>query len=522
MADRGTLRGAGAEVAGGRRLVAKHIAPTSGIKRSIGLAYHRAGQPHDIRAESHQVLAPELPFISESHLFREDIDLFMVRVAQGYGAALVEDSEIVGVDHDQAGIQVTDRLERVYKARYLVDASSFASIVTKTFALREHPTRLRTQSRSIFTHVDGLQAYDDLFSADELPGMKYRWHDGTLHHMFDGGWCWIIPFGNHCESRNSQASVGLTLDMRKYPVREGVRPEQEFHDIVTTFPSVARHLKDTVATRPYVGTGRLQYSSTRAVGNRFFVTPQASGAVDALYSRGLISTFEMTYTFAASLLAALRDNNFSPERFAGLDDLARRQLDLHDQMVCNAYRSLADFETWSAWLKVWLASKLFGDIWLLRTVLRYQSSRDRQHLEELDLAQPPFAEPLQHLVDGSSAVLAAAEAGRCSWADAAASINGALAQADWLPNRAYAWNNPAVHHGDFTPRHVMPLTIAWGKAIAPAWVRRGLFDFPVLPLARMTLANTMGRHPSTQGVVLNSAGDVQGGPEREVLGAHQT
>lgn len=471
------------------RTVASHVAPTSGIKRSIGFAFHRAGAPHDMINDSHQVLAPELPFLSESHLYREDVDLYLVRVAQRYGATLIEDTEVASPDVDDDGVRVADRAGNEYRARYLVDASSFSSIVASTFGLREQPTRLQTQSRSIFTHVDGLRPWDELFPAEQLPGLKYDWHEGTLHHVFDGGWFWIIPFGNRRRSRNGKASIGLTLDMRKFPTRDDLNAEQEFDAVLSRFPSITAHLAGTTPTRPYIRTGRLQYSCTRAVGNRFFVTPQAYGAVDALYSRGLINTFEMTYCFARPLLDALRDDDFGSERFSGLDELARTQLDLHDQMVLNAYRSFADFEAWNAWLKVWLASKLFGDIWLLRTTLRYQASHDPAELDRLELATPPFYGPLLNLINRSSTALTAAEDGQRTWASAAAGINQALQSADWLPNRTYAWNDPNVHHRDFTPPHVMPLAIMWGKLRAPQWMRQHLFDFPVRPLAKLTIAD---------------------------------
>ncbi len=501
------------------RTVASQVAPTSGIKRSIGFAYHRAGSAHDMVNESHQVLAPELPFISESHFYREDIDQYMVQVATAYGAALLEGTEVVAVDVDDDGVGVTDRSGTQHRARFLVDASSFTSIVASTLGLREEPTRLRTRSRSIFTHVEGLRPYDDRFSDRELPGLKHRWHDGTLHHVFDGGWFWVIPFGNHPESRNTTASIGLTLDMTKFPPREDLTAEEEFREVVARFPSVAAALDGTTATRPYIRTGRLQYSCTHAVGNRVFVTPQAYGAVDALYSRGLINTFEMTYCFTGRLLEALQADDFGMERFAGLDELARTQLDLHDQMVQNAYRAFADFDAWNAWLKVWLASKLFGDIWLLRTTLRYKASHDRAELDQLALARPPFTGDLGHLIDVGTSALADAEDGVVTWAAAADRINEALRSADWLPNRAYAWNDPTVHHGDFTPPHVMPLAILWGKRRGPRWMRRHLFDFPVHPLATATVADKirtsrLARTRRTSGVASAVAStDLAGGGE---------
>ena len=473
------------------RTVASDIAPTSGIKRSIGFAYHHENQPHDMLHESHQLLAPELPFISESHFYREDIDLYMVRVAQQYGAILKENTEAIALEIDDQGVLVRDKAGVEYTARYLIDASGFNSLVGKTFDLRDTPTRLKTQSRTIFTHFDGMGVYDDLFAESELPGNKYRWQDGTVHHIFDGGWFWVIPFGNHCESHNTKASVGLMLDLRKFPKRDDITPEQEFWQIVSRYPTIAQHLDGAVAVRPYVGTGRLQYSFKRAVGERFFITPQAYGSVDALYSRGMISTFEMIYTFAQRLIDALNDDDFAVERFHGLDDLARRQLDLHDQMVLNAYRSFANFDAWNGWLKIWLASKLYGDIWMMRTCMKYMNSGDRAYLDQLDLSTPPFAERFQTLVDLGSHVLEDAEAGRIAWKEAGDRMLNALQNCDWLPHHAYAWGKAEVHHGDFTPAYRMPLVILWGKLRAPQWVRNELFDFPPMPLAKMQMMEKM-------------------------------
>ena len=60
--------------------------------------------------------------------------------------------------------------------------------------LREDPVTLKTHSRCIFTHVTGLKPFDSIIPEDKRPGLTQRWHVGTLHHCFKGGWYWIIPF----------------------------------------------------------------------------------------------------------------------------------------------------------------------------------------------------------------------------------------------------------------------------------------------------------------------------------------
>jgi Luciferase-like monooxygenase len=59
--------------------------------------------------------------------------------------------------------------------------------------MEESLDRFRTDSRTLFTHMRGVRPYDVV---EESSGQPNLWHQGTLHHLFDGGWLWVIPFGN--------------------------------------------------------------------------------------------------------------------------------------------------------------------------------------------------------------------------------------------------------------------------------------------------------------------------------------
>ena len=90
--------------------------------------------------------------------------------------------------------------------------------------------------------------------------LPISYHNGTLHHCFERGWFWVIPFNNNPLSTNPIISVGLTIDPRRYPKPE-MSAEQEFNEFLKRYPSVAEQFKDGKAVRPWVSTGRLQYSS---------------------------------------------------------------------------------------------------------------------------------------------------------------------------------------------------------------------------------------------------------------------
>lgn len=65
--------------------IVDHVTPSCGLKHSIGFAHHSEGEPLDA-SRLQQLVPPHMPFYSESHLYREEVDHFMVRTAAEYGA----------------------------------------------------------------------------------------------------------------------------------------------------------------------------------------------------------------------------------------------------------------------------------------------------------------------------------------------------------------------------------------------------------------------------------------------------
>ena len=452
------------------------VSPTCGCKKTIGFLYHEEGRRQD-PGKSHLLVPPATPLVSESHLFRQDVDLYMLNTALRYGAVYHDKTDVTDFSTGADGVELTTATGQRFHARFLVDSSGYKSPVAEKLGLREKDPVLRTQSRTLFTHMLGVRRYDDTLEAGEKPGLSRQWYEGTLHHVFDGGWFWIIPFNNEHGSENPLCSVGLTLDMRKFPAR-GLPPEEEFWEIVSRFPSVLEHLRGAEVVRPWVGTGRLQYTSTTAVGERLFLMSHAHGFVDALYSRGLISTFEVLHALVPRLMEALRDDDFARERFAYPNELQTAAVMAADRMVFNSYRAFSAYSTWNAWVRVWLANILFGDLRLFRLCLKYLNTGDKEVFASLDEdplpgTLPAGASPLEDLIRFGEAQLDLVDAGQIAPSEASKAILEVLNAMPLPP--VHQWGNPEARHLDFLPEKLMRM-IAWGKTEAPEPIRR-MFDF---------------------------------------------
>jgi FADH2 O2-dependent halogenase len=458
--------------------ITEQITPSCGIKRSIAFSYHRPGQATDV-SEVQQFIAPELPITSESHLFREDIDLYMWQVAEKYRAECLDKVTVKDVDITADRVCVTVEDGTIYKGKFLIDASGYRSPVATKYGLRDEIPQSRTNSRAIFTHVKGLPPYDEILNGN-TSGFNYRLHDGTLHHVFDGGWMWIIPFDNHDGSNNDLASVGLMLDNEKYPVTDK-SAGQEFWDIVRTFPSVAAHMENIEPVRDWVATNRLQFTASDAVEDRFMLLSHAHSFIDPLYSRGLISTFETIHAAANILLDVLTDGDFRATRFEYLAVLQDRLMRSTDQMVSNAYRAMRNFDLWNAWTQLWIVTKLFGDLWLFRHCLNYINSGDKNVLKSLhqygksSYEGAPFAGTIRGLVNHAEQQLNRVDAGEIEQSEAAHRILQSMQTCELLPKHIYNWGDSKTTHGDFNAK--VPELIMWGKTAAPDHIRRQLFDF---------------------------------------------
>lgn len=466
--------------------VIDEITPSCGIKHSVGFAYHEKGIKFK-GDNGHQLIPPHLPFYSESHLLREDIDYFLVKTAIKYGVDYVDETQINDVDISEEQVTVSTTRGDV-TAEFFIDATGRKSILAEKMGYRNNTEEPMTNSRSLFTHVEGVAPFDELIPDEDRPHQSKRFHDGTLHHVFDGGWMWVIPFDNFERSKAKKASIGLMLDNNKYPADNNLSAEEEFFKIISAFPDVERHMKPIKPLMKWINTGRIQYNSSKSAGLRHYTTNHTYGFVDPLYSNGLINTFESIFLSTQLLLKAFDKGDFSGDQFRSIDELHHRQYMQSDMMVSNAYKAMKHFKTWNAWTQLWLAQILFHDLYIQRHCFKYFASGDKAEFDPLRKeARPgdhaPFVEDKERMYNNAAKALDAFVGGDMSADEAEEIILNEMKQAEWLPKHVYDWGNPQSRHVDFYNPELVAKLIEWGKNGSPRHIREQLFDFEIPEMA---------------------------------------
>jgi len=453
------------------RGVNEKVSPMSGRKSNFGFVYHVENQPQ--RPEQiNQLVIPQSQR-TECHLFRQDTDAYLFNLAVGYGADPCLDTRITGIDIDpDSGVVLHSAQGAQFRARYLVDGAGYRSPTADAFNLRDEPPRARHHSRSLFTHMVGVTPFDDASAAQGHKNPS-PWHHGTLHHVFDGGWLWVIPFDNHDGALSTLCSVGLTVDERVYP-KPDCGPQEEFDDFLRRFPQIAEQFHGARAVRPWISTGRLQYSASRTVGDRYTLTSHAAGFIDALYSRGLTNTLEVVNSLAWRLIAASRDGDWSTGRFAYIDTLQQGLYDVHDDLVYSSFVGFRHYELWNAVIRVWKTTSILPTMRIENALRAYLDSRDERVFLELEKTgtpglPAPVGEDIAALLAYTRTTCQQVEAGTLDPGEAASRLFAYLRGARFIP-APFDLGDPDNHHFEATPELLERLG-QWGRAQSPPHMR---------------------------------------------------
>ncbi|MFJ5613615.1 NAD(P)/FAD-dependent oxidoreductase [Streptomyces sp. NPDC093221] len=456
------------------KAVTKNIGPTHGKKQSFGFIKHEKGQEPDPRDATMFVIPKALT--EAGHLFRQDTDMYFFNVAAKYGTTTRQNWRVADLDFDDFGVTVTGQNGEVFRARYLIDASGFRSLLAEKFDLREKPARFKHHSRSMFTHYIGIKPFDEVSHHPESlrPPASAPWHGGTLHHMIERGWFWIIPFNNHKDSKNPITSIGLTMDERTYPKPKDRTPEEEFQGFLDQYPAVKRQFEGATRVREWVSTDRLQYSSSKSIGYRWCLMSHAAGFLDPLFSRGLSNTFEVVYALCSRLLPALDDDDFSNERFQYVEDVERGLLHFNDELVNSSYISFSHFPLWNAVFRVWGSYLTPGALRLIRARARYEESGDVKWLDDLEKTpnpglwwpnSPDFKQTVEIMAEACEKY----EAGDIDGDAAAKLIMDSLRASDEL-NPVFGWEDPEIKFV-YPTTAMMAKFMYWANFKAPGEMR---------------------------------------------------
>lgn len=309
-----------------------------GLKRGFSFYFHRPGEPFtDDDEHARQLLVAASPHddIGDTHWYRPDFDRNLVREAEESGALYLDETELAGIDlqADGARLRGTRLGQKVrIDASFVVDASGPHGFLVRALGLDAPPLKWLPPTQGLYTHFERVGRWEDLVRSDGAP---YPPDLAALHHVFPGGWIWVLRFAHGIIS----AGAALTDPVA---TRLGAADGAPAWDrLLATLPTVREQFEQARAVHPWMHAPRLAFRTRRVCGANWALLPSAAGVIDPLLSTG----FPLTLLGIGRLLELIEQTSPGAERDVALRRYERvtlDELDATEQLVAALYANMSD------------------------------------------------------------------------------------------------------------------------------------------------------------------------------------
>ncbi len=329
-----------------------------GLKRGFSFFHHSVGGAGPI-AHENQLLVAASPqdAIADTHWYRADFDAYLVGEAQGLGVVYLDEIELSTAIEGKHGLRlIGSRKGRAIEiaARFVVDASGPHGFLHRALGLGRRDLPQMPSNAALYSHFSGAQRLEDLggIVLEEAP--PYPIDDAAVHHVFEGGWIWVLHFSNGLTSAGIAATNALAQELR---LAEG---EQGWQRVLQRLPLLRDQFAHATPVLPFRYIPQLGFRSSRITGERWALLPSASGFVDPLLSTG----FPLTLLGVMRLAEILERNWESPDFANGLEEYAARtdaELTATARLIGALYANLGNFPVFSALSLLYFAAASYAE-----------------------------------------------------------------------------------------------------------------------------------------------------------------
>ncbi len=361
-----------------------------GLKRGFTFYKHQLGRPFQSDAErTGQLMVGASPSekIADTHWYRPDFDHYLVRQAQLLGVVYLDETELESATEESNGMRLTGK-RRGQSMRltgeFVVDASGPRGFLHRALRLPEKSLEDFPATQALFSHFAGVLPLPDRFSAGHPP---YPPEQAAVHHVFDGGWIWVLKFNNGLTSAGVAATEAVA---EKFQFRDG---EIAWQKLLRELPSLAESFEAAQAVTPFVWQPRVAFQSAVVSGRRWALLPSAAGVIDPLLSSG----FPLTLLGVQRLARILKRQGQSRFQSDLLDyaQLTALELETTARLVGALYGTMNRFDAFKELSLLYFAAASFSEA---------ARRLGKAHLcqDFLFCRHPVFAPQLRQLCDASS------------------------------------------------------------------------------------------------------------------------
>ncbi|MFZ0746047.1 MAG: tryptophan 7-halogenase, partial [Terracidiphilus sp.] len=239
-------------------------------------------------------------------------------------------------------------------ARFVVDATGPRGFLHRALGLGEHDLPGTPATASLYSHFSGVRRLKEMRGVALQSEPPYPIDDAAVHHVFDGGWIWVLQFCNGVTSAGIAATDALAEDLG---LGEGAAAWER---VLLRIPVLREQFENARPVQPFRHIPRLRFRSARISGRNWALLPSAAGFVDPLLSTG----FPLTL-LGVSRLAEMIERDWDTDGFAvRLADYASKtdaELLATARLIGALYANFGNFRVFSAVSLLYFAAASYAE-----------------------------------------------------------------------------------------------------------------------------------------------------------------
>ena len=331
-----------------------------GLKRGFTFYGHRLGDSFAGASDrSDQLLVAASPNdeVADTHWYRADFDAFLADQARAAGAQLLDRTRLDAVRRTDHGFNLEgERAGRPVSvaARFVADATGPGGALARWLGIRPSRFPDLPATQGLYAHFTGVRRLDEIgiFPSSEEP--PYSVDDAAVHHVFDGGWIWVLRFNNGITSAGVAATPALADEVR---LAEG---SPAWDRLLERLPTVQRQFAEARPALPFVFRESLPFRSGRAAGENWALLPSAAAFVDPLLSTGFPLTLLGVHRLAEAIETSWERESFAA-RLEAYEKETLAEADTAARLVSALFASFGDFPLFAALSKLYFAAASFTE-----------------------------------------------------------------------------------------------------------------------------------------------------------------
>jgi FADH2 O2-dependent halogenase len=330
-----------------------------GLKRGFTFHHHVPRQRGEFCADR-QMLVAASPHdaIADTHWYRADVDGFLVREAQSLGVEYLDrvhlhsyspSSNVQTLEGVREGREVT------FHVKFVIDATGPRGFLHGALQLQEAALPGAVATRSLYNHFTHVARLEDTQRSQAGGTAPFPMDDAAVHHVFDGGWVWVLRFNNRVTSAGVVATDAVADRLRLNEANAAA-----WGRVLAMSPALQEQFGGSVPQHAFHFVPRLSFSSEKVTGEGWAMLPSAAGFVDPIFSTGFPLAL-LGIGRLAQILEEHRERASLSEALRVYAGHTHAELAVASRLVGALYASMADFNRFASVSLLYFAAASFTE-----------------------------------------------------------------------------------------------------------------------------------------------------------------